>query len=104
MADLKPESAHDEFLRLFRARDLDGLVALYEDDPIMVAADGSTQSGKAVVREALAGFLALGGTMDLKTRYAARAAIPCRRPYRARRPPRPGGCRAHKPAAARDLP
>lgn len=73
MADLKPESAHDEFLRLFKARDLDGLVALYEDDPTMVAADGSMQSGKAAVREALAGFLALGGTIDLQTRYAARA-------------------------------
>jgi len=73
MAELEPESAHDDFLRLFRARDLDGLVALYEDDPTMVSADGSTQSGKAVVREALAGFLALGGTMELTTRYAARA-------------------------------
>jgi uncharacterized protein (TIGR02246 family) len=72
MAERKPESAHQEFLERFRARDLDGLVALYEDGATMVAADGSTQSGKAVVREGLQGFLALGGQFTLETRYAAR--------------------------------
>ena len=73
MADLEPESAHDEFLRLYRQGDLDGLLTLYEDGATMVAADGATQSGRAAVRESLAGLLALGGTLDLVTRYAARA-------------------------------
>ena len=72
MATLKPESAHSEFLKYFRARDLDGMVALYENDATFVNADGSTVSGKSAVREALAGFLAIGGTLTLETRYAAR--------------------------------
>lgn len=73
MTDLPPESAHDEFLRLYRVGDLDGLVGLYENAAAIVAADGSTSTGKAAVREALGGLLALGGTLDLATRYAARS-------------------------------
>lgn len=75
MAERPPESAHDDFKHAFLARDLDALVALYEDDATFVNADGSTVQGKAAIREALAGFLAaLGadGTMSLETRYAVR--------------------------------
>ncbi len=53
MDEFKPESAHDNFLRCFRAGDLEGLVALYESDATMVAADGTTHSGQAAIRAAL---------------------------------------------------
>ena len=79
MAERPPESAHDDFKHAFLARDLDALVALYEDDATFVNADGSTVQGKAAIREALAGFLAaLGtdGTMSLETRYAVRHGDP----------------------------
>lgn len=72
MPTLPPESAHDEFLRLFRAGDLEGIVALYEDEAVIVNPDGSSASGKPAIREAMKGFLAVGGQMDLKTRYVAR--------------------------------
>lgn len=68
MADLPPESAHDAF----RAGDLEGILALYEDDATLVHADGSTSAGKAAVREMMVSLLALGGEFDLTTRYAVR--------------------------------
>ncbi len=72
MDEFKPESAHDNFLRCFRAGDLEGLVALYESDATMVLADGTTHAGQAAIRAALGGFLAVGRNLELKTRYAAR--------------------------------
>lgn len=75
MSERPPESAHTDFARAFAARDLDGLVALYEDDATFVTGDGSTVSGKPAIREALAGFFAAAGkdgTISLETRYAVR--------------------------------
>ena len=70
--DREPATAHEEFVKYFNAGDLDGLVSLYEDDATMVNADGTQQSGKAVIRTALEGFLAAGNDITLDTRYAAR--------------------------------
>ncbi len=73
MSEANPESVYEEFVRCFRASDLDGLMALYEDGATFVNADGDTLSGKAAIREALAEFLAAGGEMSLRKRYAIRS-------------------------------
>lgn len=70
MTEQKPETAHSLFLERFRAGDIDGIMALYEDDAVFVTGPGETVRGKAAIREALQGFLAMGGEMSLTTRYA----------------------------------
>jgi len=72
MTNLPPESAHTAFRDCFRAGDLEGILALYEDDATIVQADGSSRQGKAAVREMMSGLLALGGELELDTRYAVR--------------------------------
>jgi uncharacterized protein (TIGR02246 family) len=73
MAELPPESAHTAFEEAFKKRDIEGLLALYEEGASFVDGDGSVRTGKAAIRTSLEGFLALGGTITLKTRYAIRA-------------------------------
>jgi uncharacterized protein (TIGR02246 family) len=73
MSTLPPESAHAEFLARFRARDLDGLVALYTADASFVGFDGNVVTGQAAVRDAFAALFAQIGSgcaIDLTTRYA----------------------------------
>ncbi|MGE0484003.1 MAG: SgcJ/EcaC family oxidoreductase [Gammaproteobacteria bacterium] len=73
MTALPPESAHTEFLDRFRARDLDGVVALYTDDASFVGFDGAVVTGKAAVRAAFEALFAQIGpncTIELTTRYA----------------------------------
>ncbi len=72
MNDIAPESAHDEFRERFNAGDLDGLLDLYEDAAVLVDADGNSETGKAAIRAAMEGFLAVGGDLSLETRYTAR--------------------------------
>jgi uncharacterized protein (TIGR02246 family) len=72
MTELPPESAHDAFRACFKAGDLEGILALYEDHAALVQGDGKTTTGKAAVRDMMAGFLALGGDFELTTRYAVR--------------------------------
>jgi ketosteroid isomerase-like protein len=55
------------------ARDLDALVALYEDGAAFVPQPGEVVTGKEALREALQGFLATGGKIEVSTRYAARS-------------------------------
>ena len=66
MPDRNLESEHDESLTYFKAGDRDGLLSLYEHDATFVTTKGESQSGKAVIREALHGFPDLGGDLDLK--------------------------------------
>ena len=49
MAERLTQSAHDDFLELFEAGDLDGLVGLYEDNPNFFNTDGSTDISKAAI-------------------------------------------------------
>lgn len=60
-----PEQLHEAFLAAFNARDLDALVALYEPDAVLVAQPGQVASGHDQIREALAGFLALNGPIEM---------------------------------------
>ena len=54
----------------FNAGDTDGLVALYEEDAAMAAPDGSFVNGQDRIREQWSGFVALGGNIQMTTRYA----------------------------------
>jgi uncharacterized protein (TIGR02246 family) len=62
-----PEDAHREWVKAFEAGDLEGLVALYEPDAVVMSAPGGELvSGDAALRENLQGYLALGAEMDLR--------------------------------------
>ena len=54
-------------------RDLDGLVALYVPDAVMVLPDGSTVTGTEAIRGQWADLLAMEGWMTLRSRYAIEA-------------------------------
>ena len=52
---------------------LDGLMSLYEPDAAFAAQPGSLAHGVAGVRQSLAAFLAMRGTLDLKVTRALEA-------------------------------
>jgi ketosteroid isomerase-like protein len=53
----------------FYAGDTDALVALYED-AAMATPDGTFVNGRDAIREQWSGFVALGGNIQMTTRYA----------------------------------
>ena len=54
----------------FNADDTDALVALYEEDAAMATPDGTFVGGRDAIREQWSGFVALGGNIQMTTRYA----------------------------------
>lgn len=70
---MEPQQLHTLFRDRFRARDIDGILALYEDAAAFLTAPSPVLVGKAAIREALLGFLAIEGQFDLETRYVARS-------------------------------
>jgi uncharacterized protein (TIGR02246 family) len=54
----------------FNAGDTDALVALYEEDAAMATSDGTFVKGRDAIREQWSGFVALGGNIQMSTRYA----------------------------------
>jgi uncharacterized protein (TIGR02246 family) len=54
-----PGALHQRMARLFNEGSLDGLDALYADEATLVPEPGTSVSGRAAVRRALAGFVAL---------------------------------------------
>lgn len=58
-----PEDLNRFFVERTNARDLDGLVALYEDDAILAFPIGAETRGRVAIRDALAGFLASDPTL-----------------------------------------
>lgn len=56
-----PTDIHRLFTERFAAADLDGLLALYTPDALLLPQPGSEVRGHAAIREALSGFVALGG-------------------------------------------
>ena len=56
-----PVELQRRFLVCFRSQDLEGLMALYEDDAVFVGQSGEAAAGKDAVREALSSLLALPG-------------------------------------------
>ena len=59
-----PKELHELFAKHFNAKDVDGLLSLYEDDAVLVPAPGQPVQGKAAIRQALEGFLQMGGTIE----------------------------------------
>jgi uncharacterized protein (TIGR02246 family) len=63
-----PEQIHRMFETAFNDNDLDGLMALYEPDAVLVPQPGSVARGTEEVREALQRYLALEGRITLDTK------------------------------------
>lgn len=61
------EEHYEQFAAAFNAGDARALLSLYDDDAVMVAEPGRTVQG-AGLKEALNGFLALKGRIELKLR------------------------------------
>jgi ketosteroid isomerase-like protein len=71
MAASDPLAVHRLFAERFNARDIQGVLALYEPTATLVPEPGSTVSGIAAIREALSGFLALNAPIKLEPRLLA---------------------------------
>jgi len=69
MGVARPDALHVATEEAFNRSDLDALVSLYADDGCLVDAGGSVASGMQGIRDAWAGFVSLGGTMTMTTRY-----------------------------------
>ncbi len=68
-----PEAVHHLFMEAFNRSDLDGLMALYEPGATLVPAPGQTVTGAQAIRQALTGFLALKGTIDIQLKKVLQA-------------------------------
>src|SRR5262245_36958551 len=62
-----PIEIHAAFEKAFNAGDLDGVVALYEKDAILVTEANRTITGQSAIREAYRGYLAVRTSMTLET-------------------------------------
>jgi len=61
-----PEQCDELFTRFANARDLEGLVGLYEPEACLAQLQGPPARGLAAVRESLAGFLASKPELEMK--------------------------------------
>lgn len=68
----EPEHLHTAVEAAFNAGDVDGLVALYEPDAVLVTADGNRAEGLEAIRAIWAALTSLGGSMTVSTRHAVR--------------------------------
>jgi uncharacterized protein (TIGR02246 family) len=67
---MEPGDLHREVETAFNAGDVDALVALYDDDAAMATPEGEFVRGKDAIRDQWAGFIALGGRIEMTTRFA----------------------------------
>jgi ketosteroid isomerase-like protein len=65
------EEIHRSVQDAFNASDTEALVDLYAGDAVMATPDGTFVSGRDAIREQWSGFIALGGNIQMTTRYAA---------------------------------
>ena len=68
MPAMTPAQIHRVFENAFNAGDMDGLLDLYEPDGVLIPQPGQVARGTQQVREALGGFLGLGGRITLDTK------------------------------------
>ena len=66
---MRPADLHKATQEAFNAGDLDALVALYARDGCLVDQDGSVARGAAAIRAVWSGFVGLGGSISMTTRY-----------------------------------
>ena len=73
MPAARPEDVDTLFAQALNAGNLDALVALYEPGASLTPMPGTTVTGHAAIRDALAGFLAGKPTMSISARVVARS-------------------------------
>ena len=66
------DAIYAEFAQRFNARDLEGLLDLYEADAVFVRGPGDHVAGRAAIRAALQSYLDTGGKISFRTRHAVR--------------------------------
>jgi ketosteroid isomerase-like protein len=64
------EDIHRSVENAFNAGDTAALVDLYEEGAAMATPDGTFVNGRDAIREQWSGFVALGGNIQMTTRYA----------------------------------
>ena len=65
----QPQEIHQAVQDAFNARDVEGLVALYESDARMVGPDGTVVVGTDAIREQWQFALAMNAPMRVRTRF-----------------------------------
>src|SRR4051794_20937683 len=65
----QPSDLHAATESAFNRGDVDGLVDLYVESACLIGAGGQPARGPAAIREMWAGFVSLGGQMQMTTRY-----------------------------------
>lgn len=69
MAATTPREVQTQWAQAFNAANLDGLVALYAPDAVLVPQPGQPVQGRDAIRAALQGFLSLGAKMEIDAEY-----------------------------------
>ena len=65
----KPEHVHAALATAWNTGDVNNVLALYENDGVLVPQPGQLVAGKTKIKEALLGFLSTQGTFEIKTTY-----------------------------------
>ena len=63
----RPEDIHHLFSSAFNEGNVDSIIALYEPEGALIPQPGQVTRGHTAIRHALAQFLALKGTMQVRT-------------------------------------
>lgn len=66
-ATTSPSDVHQAFAEAFNARDLEGMLALYEPDAVVVAGTGEVVDGPDNIRAAMKSYLELQGDIRIET-------------------------------------
>lgn len=69
MSNTTPDDVTMAFQKAFNAGDLDGLLALYEEDAVLAPQPGKRVTGKAAIRVALSELLGLKGKVEVEQKY-----------------------------------
>ena len=67
MSVREPQDIHKKFQDAFSSGDLDGLVALYEPNAILVSGQGQIATGQDAIREVYKGYLAMRPKITVET-------------------------------------
>lgn len=73
IAPRTPQELHSALAVAFNSKDVSKILTLYENDAALVPQPGSVVAGRAQITEALKGFLAVPGRMQVDTIYAVQA-------------------------------
>jgi uncharacterized protein (TIGR02246 family) len=68
----RPEEIHSQFATTFNSGNVDAIMALYKPEATLVPQAGQIVQGRDAIREALLQFLALKGTMEVKSIFTVR--------------------------------